>query len=92
MNTLEVKTKINQKLSHLSPEQLGVVWNFVESLETATVSVIEETPRKTILERMGGYPDCLLDEDDQDENLSDRDVRKKIIAERIQAKYRKTNL
>jgi len=92
MNTLEVQTKINQKLSRLSPEQLGVVWNFVESLQTDSVSVIEETPRKTILERMGGYPDCLLDEDDQDENLSDRDVRKKIIAERIQAKYRKTNL
>jgi hypothetical protein len=87
MNTLEVQTKINQKLSRLSPEQLGVVWNFVESLKTASVPVMEETPRKTILERMGGYPDCLLDEDDQDENLSDRDVRKKIIAEKIRHRH-----
>lgn len=92
MNTLEVQTKINQKLSRLSPEQLGIVWNFLESLETSSIPVEENTSRKTILERMGGYPDCLLDEDDQDENLSDRDVRKKIIAERIQEKYRKTNL
>ena len=87
MNTLEVKTKINQKLSRLSPEQLGVVWNFLESLETSSVPVMEETPRKTILERMGGYPDCLLDEDDQDENLSDRDVRKRIIGEKIRQKH-----
>ncbi len=92
MNTLEVQTKINQKLSRLSPEQLGIVWNFLESLETSSIPIEEEGSRQTILERMGGYPNCLLDEDDQDENLSDRDVRKKIIAERIKEKYRKTNL
>lgn len=88
MNTLEVQTKINQKLSCLSPEQLSVVWNFVESLEIASVSVTEEAPRKTILERMGGYPDYFLDKDDQDENLSDRDVRKKIITEKIRQKHK----
>lgn len=84
MNTLEVQTKINQKLSRLSPEQLGVVWNFVESLETASVPVMEETPRKTILERMGGLPEFSLH---GGKDLSDRDVRKKIIAEKIKEKH-----
>jgi hypothetical protein len=88
MNTIEVQAKINQKLSCLSPEQLDMVWNFLESLETSSVPVMEEVPRKTILERMGGLPEFSLH---GGEDLSDRDVRKQIIAERIQAKYRKTN-
>lgn len=84
MNTLEVQTKINQKLSRLSPEQLGVVWNFVESLETSSIPVTEEAPRKTILERMGELPEFSLH---GGKDLSDRDVRKKIIAEKIRHKH-----
>ncbi len=36
--------------------------------------------RKTVLERMGGYPEHLLE---SPSNLSDRDVRRKTIAEDI---------
>lgn len=39
--------------------------------------------KPTVLERMGGYPEDLLD---GREDLSDRDTRKKIIAERMQQK------
>jgi len=44
-------------------------------------------PRQTILERMGGYPEILLD---GPEDLSDRDVRKQIIQTQIQAKYQQS--
>jgi|GEM_PF-5260495 hypothetical protein len=43
-----------------------------------------QTPLKTVLERMGGYPKFLLEGTG---NLSDRDVRKKTIAEKIQARH-----
>ena len=39
--------------------------------------------KKTILERMGGYPEHLLEGTG---NLSDRDTRKHMIAKRIQQK------
>jgi len=41
-------------------------------------------PSPTILERLGGIPEHLLD---TEENLSDRDVRKQIITEKIRQKY-----
>jgi hypothetical protein len=82
MKTLEIRTKIHQKLDNLSPEQLNSVWEFLESLE----SPIEpnKNPQKTVLEKMGGYPKSLLSGTG---NLSDRDVRQKIIAEKIQNKH-----
>ena len=42
-------------------------------------------PRKTFLERRGGYPQHLLNGSG---NLSDRDVRKKIIAEHIEQRHK----
>jgi|GEM_PF-704193 len=41
-------------------------------------------PRQTVLERMGGYPEQLLE---GTSDLSDRDVRKKIIDNHIQQRY-----
>jgi hypothetical protein len=38
-------------------------------------------PQQTVLERMGGYPEQLLD---GPENLSDRDVRRATIAHHLQ--------
>lgn len=39
---------------------------------------------KTVLERLGGIPENLLNDQ---ENLSDRDIRKEIIAEKLKQKY-----
>ncbi len=83
MNTIEIHKKINQKLSHLSPEQLGSVWEFIESLESGTEKINQDST-KTILERMGGYPQHLLEGSG---DLSDRDYRKKIIAEKVRQKH-----
>ena len=84
MNTVEIRAYINQKLSRLSQEQLNSVWQFIDSLESATKN--ENRNKKTVLERMGGYPASFLE---GSENLSDRDTRKKIIADRIQQRHRK---
>lgn len=43
-------------------------------------------PRKTFLERRGGHPQYLLQ--DSPDNLSDRDVRQKYIAEYLQSHER----
>lgn len=82
MNTLEMRTKINQKLSNLSPEQLNSVLEFLESLESLIQN--HSPSSQTVLEKMGGYPESLLESTG---NLSDRDIRKHIIAERIQKKH-----
>jgi len=75
MNTLEIRTHIDQKLTTLTPEQLTTVWNFLESLDPPQ----EKQPPQTVIEKMGGYPEFFEGSSD----LSDRDIRKKIIAERI---------
>ncbi|MEO0539158.1 MAG: hypothetical protein AAF215_35560 [Cyanobacteria bacterium P01_A01_bin.123] len=43
-----------------------------------------EDTAQTVLERMGGMPQHLLSVGD----LSDRETRRKLVAERIQARYR----
>jgi hypothetical protein len=82
MNTLEMRTKINQKLSHLSPKQLNSVLEFLESLESPIQN--NNPSSQTVLEKMGGYPESLLE---STQNLSDRDIRKQIIAEKIEKKH-----
>lgn len=82
MNTLEIRTKITQKLALLSPEQLNSVWEFLESLESPLQN--NTASSQTVLEKMGGYPKTLLESQG---NLSDRDVRQQIIAEQIQKKH-----
>ena len=44
--------------------------------------------RKTIIERMGGMPEYFFE---GHENLSDRDVRKKVIAERIRQNHERSH-
>jgi hypothetical protein len=82
MNTVEIRAKINQRISNLSPEQLNSVWSFLESLEFPGTN--NNINQQTVLERMGGKPESLLEGTG---NLSDRDIRKKIIANRIQEKH-----
>jgi predicted CopG family antitoxin len=47
------------------------------------ISLNAQRPQQTVLERMGGMPEHLLSDGD----LSDRDRRREIIAERIQANH-----
>ncbi len=82
MNTLEMQTRINEKISKLSPEKLHSVLEFLESLESPIPN--NQPSEKTVLEKMGGYPKSLLE---SQENLSDRDIRKQIIADKINKKH-----
>ncbi|MDJ0658914.1 MAG: hypothetical protein QNJ42_05425 [Crocosphaera sp.] len=72
------------KLSNLSPEQLNTVLKFIESIETLEEN--NKTQQKTVIEKMGGYPKFLLESSG---NLSDRDIRKKIIADKIKEKHQR---
>lgn len=44
-------------------------------------------PKQTVLERMGGVPEEVLSASGLPDDLSDRDTRKAIIAEHIQARH-----
>jgi hypothetical protein len=68
-----------QAIASLSDQQVPIVLQFISSLETQVKSY--PTKPQTVLERMGGYPQFLLEGTG---NLSDRDVRKKAIADKIQ--------
>ena len=67
-------------------QQIPLVLQFISSLETPVNNY--STSAKTVLERMGGYPQFLLEGSG---DLSDRDVRKKAIADRIQARHQTRN-
>jgi len=71
-----------QAIANLSDQQIPVVLQFICSLETQANDY--STKPQTVLERMGGYPQFLLEGPG---NLSDRDVRKKVIADKIQARH-----
>jgi hypothetical protein len=71
-----------QAIANLSDQQIPVVLQFISSLETQVNDY--STKPQTVLERMGGYPQFLLEGPG---NLSDRDVRKKVIADKIQARH-----
>jgi hypothetical protein len=71
-----------QAIAHLSDQQIPIVLQFISSLETQANNY--PTKPQTVLERMGGYPKFLLEGTG---NLSDRDVRKKAIADKIQARH-----
>jgi hypothetical protein len=82
MQTTSPHKQLLQAISNLSDRQIPVVLQFISSLETQS----DDYPTKpqTVLERMGGYPQFLLEGSG---NLSDRDVRKKAIADKIQARH-----
>ncbi|MEA5512340.1 DUF2281 domain-containing protein [Crocosphaera sp. UHCC 0190] len=58
--------------------------DFIESIEPLDKN--NKNQQKTVIEKMGGYPKFLLEGRG---NLSDRDVRKKIIGDIIKEKHQK---
>ena len=82
MYSTSPQQQLLQAIGNLSDQQIPIVLQFISSLETE----INNYPTKpqTVLEKMGGYPKFLLEGTG---NLSDRDVRKKLIADKIQARH-----
>jgi hypothetical protein len=78
MYSTSPQQQLLQAIGNLSDQQIPIVLQFISSLETE----VNNYPSKpqTVLERMGGYPKFLLEGTG---NLSDRDVRKKMIANRL---------
>jgi hypothetical protein len=82
MYSTSPQQQLLQAISKLSDQQIPIVLQFISSLETEVNNY--PTKPQTVLERMGGYPKFLLEGTG---NLSDRDVRKKLIADKIQARH-----
>ena len=75
MYSTSPQQQLLQAIGNLSDQQIPIVLQFISSLETEVNNY--PTKPQTVLERMGGYPKFLLEGTG---NLSDRDVRKKMIA------------
>jgi len=82
MYSTSPQQQLLQEIGNLSDQQIPIVLQFISSLETEVNNY--PTKPQTVLERMGGYPKFLLEGTG---NLSDRDVRKKLIADKIQARH-----
>jgi hypothetical protein len=76
------QSQLLEAISQLDEQQIPLVLQFISSLQKNTA--ISPTSSQTVLERMGGYPKYFLEGSG---DLSDRNVRKKIIAEKIRAKH-----
>ncbi len=76
------QSQLLEAISQLDEQQIPLVFQFISSLQK-NISIVP-TSSKTVLERMGGYPKHFLEGSG---NLSDRNVRKKIIADKIRAKH-----
>jgi hypothetical protein len=81
MRSTDSHQQLLQAISHLSEHQASVVLQFISSLETLTNNHL--TSPQTVLERMGGYPEFSLEGSG---DLSDRDVRKKVISDIVKAR------
>ncbi|MFP4133571.1 MAG: DUF2281 domain-containing protein [Halothece sp.] len=89
MNTNPIKNRLLEKINTLSEEQLSSILSFVEELENKSDDQKNsQSPKSeknlTVLERLGGVPKNLIKGGG---NLSDREVRKKTIAQKIKQKY-----
>lgn len=82
MHSTSPQKQLLQAIINLSDQQVPIVLQFISSLEAQTNNCL--TKPQTVIERMGGYPQFLLEGTG---NLSDRDVRKKAIADKIQARH-----
>ena len=82
MYSTSPQQQLLQAISNLSDQQIPIVLQFISSLETEVNNY--PTKPQTVLEKMGGYPKFLLEGTG---NLSDRDARKKLIADKIQARH-----
>jgi hypothetical protein len=78
----DVQTQLLEVINQLDEQQIPLVLQFISSLQKNIP--IAPTSTKTVLERMGGYPEHFLEGSG---DLSDRSVCKKIIAEKIRAKH-----
>ncbi len=82
MHSTNPHQQLLQAISNLNDRQVSVVLEFISSLETPINN--HSTSSQTVLERMGGYPEFLLEGSG---DASDRDVRKKAISDMIQARH-----
>jgi hypothetical protein len=82
MSSTSPQQQLLQAIGNLSDQQIPIVLQFISSLQTEVNNY--PTKPQIVLERMGGYPKFLLEGTG---NLSDRDVRKKLIADKIQARH-----
>lgn len=80
--SLNNQSQLLEAISHLDEQQIPLVLQFISSLQKNIVD--SSNSSQTVLERMGGYPKNFLEGSG---NLSDRSVRKQIIAEKIRAKH-----
>lgn len=88
MNISEIASA---KIEKLPLDKQQEVLDFIEFLQSKVESIensetINKNQQKTVIEKMGGYPKFLLESSG---NLSDRDIRQKIIANRIKEKHQK---
>lgn len=80
MSPTEQNQQLLEAIAQLSDRDIPLVLQFIASLQTNN----KPKSSQTVLERMGGYPKLFLEGSG---NLSDRNVRKKIIADKIRAKH-----
>ncbi|GBO54340.1 hypothetical protein APA_2288 [Pseudanabaena sp. lw0831] len=76
------QSQLIEVINQLDDQQIPLVLQFISSLQKNIPTAPAST--KTVLERMGGYPKHFLEGSG---DLSERSVRKKIIAEKIRAKH-----
>jgi hypothetical protein len=81
MHSINPHQQLLQVIANLSEQQVSVVLKFISTLEPSTNN--DSPPSQTVLERMGGYPEFLLEGTG---DLSDRDVRKTAISDIVQAR------
>ena len=88
---MKISEIASEKIDKLPLDKQQEVLDFIEFLQSK-VELIEnsettnKTQQKIVIEKMGGYPKFLLESSG---NLSDRDIRKKIIADKIKEKHQK---
>ncbi len=78
--------QILQAIDSLDDRQIPVVLEFILSLKSDIDHHLNSS--QTVLEKMGGYPEFLLDGYG---DLSDRDVRKQKIADIIRSRHQARN-
>ncbi len=93
VNMMKISEIASEKIDTLPLDKQQQVLDFIEFIqskiepETMDNSVkTNKKQQKTVLEKIGGYPNFLLESSG---NLSDRDIRKKIIADKIKEKHQK---
>jgi hypothetical protein len=71
-----------QVIGNLDDQQIPVVLEFISSLKPEINH--QTSSSQTVLEKMGGYPEFLLEGSG---DLSDRDIRKQAIADIVRSRH-----